>query len=86
MRSEAGEYISSCLRTVKDLESFAAKRNKTTKILAIKTILMLLKIRLEATDKAFESGGSGPDMQVHSVVIYRELYNPVIEYLTKELT
>jgi len=75
-------YLRSVVTAVKGLQNLAVHRNKTTKIKAVVSMLTLIEARADATLK-YARTGSYSDI---SVFIQKEIYDPIIEWLAKEIS
>ena len=82
--NETLKYLKETRGVINELLGHAGQRNKTLKITACVASLKLLLMRVEAALNASISG-SGDDLATGSVLIQRNIYDPVLEYWIKEL-
>lgn len=75
-------YLQDCLISINKLVAEASLRNKTKKFKAINSLLSLTKDKANATLKYARAGG----YEELSVVTQQHLYDPILEWLSSELS
>jgi|TARA_E500000305_G_C3895648_1_gene176265 hypothetical protein len=80
-QTELTQYLADAIKQVKVLEGKVATRNKTKKFKAIAAILIIVKGRVNATYQYVKAGGHSD----FSVIIQRQMYDPIIQWLAGEI-
>lgn len=80
-QQELTHYLKDALTQLKTLESRVAHRNKTKKYKAISSILTLVWCRVNSTLQYVRAGGHSD----FSVIIQRQMYDPIIKWLGVEI-
>lgn len=80
-KEEVVDYLTETLGLFKKLRDAASRKNKTTKIKGILSILQLVEARIDSSVKYIKSGG----YDLFPLTMQKSIYDPIIEYLIGEL-
>lgn len=80
-KQEVIDYLTETLSVFKQIDSLLVLRNKTTKIKAIASIILLLRARIEASIAYIKNGG----YELFPITMQKSIYDPIVEYLVGEL-
>jgi hypothetical protein len=80
-QQELTQYLKDTLAQLKSLESRVAHRSKTKKYKAIASLLMIVWCRVNSTLQYVRAGGHSD----FSVIIQRQMYDPIIKWLGVEI-
>lgn len=84
--TETKQYLEEVLAAISTLRIIVAHKKKTLKTKAFSSILDLLKSRVSAKIEVLKAAINDDTVTVGAKVIQQELYQPIIDYLTKELS
>ena len=80
-QTELTKYLTDVMHQLRILEGTTSKRNKTKKFKAISSILTIVKARANATYQYVKAGGHSD----FSVIIQKQMYDPIIKWLEGEI-
>tara|TARA_R110000782_G_scaffold184388_2_gene274745 strand:+ start:109574 stop:109828 length:255 start_codon:yes stop_codon:yes gene_type:complete len=77
--TETITYLTEANALIRDIKGIVDQRNKTSRFLAMKSMLLLVEARIEASIKYARAGG---DIEF---TVQEGLYSPIIAWLAKEV-
>lgn len=80
-QTELISYLTEVVNATKSLQELVGRRNKTTRIKAISSMLTMVHARADSTLKYVKAGGYSE----FPLAFQQGLYNPVIEWLAGEV-
>jgi hypothetical protein len=75
-------YLTETLDALKKIKNIVAQRNKTVRIKAITSMLIIIEARMDAGLKYARAGGESG----LSVALQQQMYDPIIQWLGEEIT
>ena len=80
-QTELTHYLTDVMHQLRILEGKVSTRNKTKKFKAIASTITIVKARANATFQYVKAGGHSD----FSVIIQRQMYEPIIQWLGGEI-
>ena len=74
-------YLQEALTSIRQIKDIGSRKNKTLKIRAVLSMLTIIEARIEASHKFVKAGG----IDSFPLSFQQDMYNPIIEWLAKEL-
>lgn len=80
-KNEVLSYLNETLSAIRQIKDVLAGKNKTLKTKAIMSMLTIIEARLDASHKFHKAGG----LDTFPLTLQQDLYNPILEWLAKEI-